>query len=90
MFAKQLQRISIKLGVRVYTNSFFGEFNFDFIFPIVKHVVTQAYVKLKTNLIDFFYLKNCSSHEKLVCDVTLSSNFGMRIIFETFFVAECV
>lgn len=45
-FARQLQRISIKLGIRVYTNSFFGEFNFYFILPSVKHIVTQAYAKI--------------------------------------------
>jgi hypothetical protein len=45
-FAKLLQRVSIKLGILVYTNNLFGEFHFDFIFPSVKHIVTQAYVKL--------------------------------------------
>jgi hypothetical protein len=45
-FAKPLQRISTKLGIRVYTNSLFGEFNFGFILPSVQHIVTQAYVKL--------------------------------------------
>jgi hypothetical protein len=45
-FAKELQRISMKLGIGVYTNSFFREFNFDFILPSVKHIVAQAYVKL--------------------------------------------
>ena len=45
-FAKQLQRIAIKLVIRVYTNNFFGEFNFDFVLPSAKLIVTQVYVKL--------------------------------------------
>jgi hypothetical protein len=68
-FAKRLQSISIKLGIRIYTDSFFAEFNFDSTLPSVE---TYRHAGLRETInksYRFFFFKLLIP-KKLVRDVT--------------------